>query len=288
MKKGHAVAGIVSALVLGAGALIPLAKGNPAHAEAIEEDCYLVNSNQISVAKSQYDLFQQMDIINTTPSQNPGKSYYDSDGTKALSTNITLEKLNIGYKMSVKQTVEWQVAPPDRYNDILGLNYTEGLIVNSVDGCHDITATLNYTENEYDGKKLVGSHNKSIVYTGEDIYSYSHGIRANISQIAFLFPLPRAEFSDSGHKIKTDNISISLETTFLTKSSDLTGAGLQSIFMHQNGSGKIIWDRLYFNAKPTVSYRNKVWVNDPEFDTTLSSYISINFDDLISQSRSNH
>lgn len=283
MKKSRTAAGIaMSALILGSGALIALAKSNPPHKEAIEEECYIgIKDYEIdTMSQAKYYELTSTDITGTTPTQNPDKSYYESDGIKELSTYITLEKRNGGYKIFVKQTVEWKVAPQDRYTDILGLNFTDDLIVDELDGRHNLTATLNYTENEYDGKKFIGSHDKSVVYTGKDIYSY----RASFTQIAFLCPLPRAEFSDSGHKIKTDNISISLETTFLTASSDSIGAEMQSIFMHQNGSGEINWSKLNFRATPTVSYKNRVWVNDPEFDTALFSFMSFSFDDLMSQS----
>lgn len=76
MKKGSTIASaIVSAFALGVGVVVPYAIGNNhASAETDYEECYYVNSNQVSMTKSEFDLlhsigFDDYEVENMTESK---------------------------------------------------------------------------------------------------------------------------------------------------------------------------------------------------------------------------
>ncbi len=344
MKKKNSimVGAIASALVLGAGAVVPFAtSGNVAYAESSIDEIYYVNSNQISMTRDQYDLLNTIgfkdseinkmteekfnklmsmeflhtqhetsivydgdDVSNTEADDNlgdilenaqqstvstmsSGRKFSTSDGTKVMDTYVSFAKVASGYKIYVKQNVNWYTDPAKRYTDILSIRYTNNIRVADYNGYPDVEMHLNYHKTVDEFKNTYKKHSEEDViksYTGKDTSAYEHKLG---DYIAFQFALPsnsweEASFWDSKIIVTTyDSFHISMETTFDTNISNLTGTELQAYYVHQIDSGHIDWGKLTFTTtSPYISYSTDIWIDDPGFEAALFRSISVSFDDV--------
>ena len=95
MKRKNAIitSAIVSALALGAGAIIPFAtSSNVAYAESNCDEIYYINSNQISMTKDQYD------ILNTIGFDEPE---IDNMSEEKFNKIMSMEVLNTQRETSI-------------------------------------------------------------------------------------------------------------------------------------------------------------------------------------------
>lgn len=344
MKRKNSIitSAIASALVLGAGAIIPFAtSGNVAYAESNSNEIYYVNNNQIAMTKDQYDLLNtigfdeseiddmleekfnklmSMEVLNTqhetsivydgdeihnteaddnlvdilenvqqstVSTMSTPRKFSTSDGTKIMDTYVSFVRVTSRYKLYVKQNVTWKSAPKDRYSDILSIRYTNNIRVAEYNSYPDVEMHLKYTMYEMDMRDTKNIKNKNYnvdkAYTGKDQSAYEHKIG---DYFAFQFELPVSTPPPSPgfpvtFMIWQSDFCVTMETTFDTNISNLTGTELQAYYVHQNDSGHIDWGKLSFTTSPPyISYSTDIWINDPGFEAALFRSISVSFDDV--------
>lgn len=217
----------------------------------------------------------------TVSTMSSGRKFSTSDGTKEMDTYVSFAKVASGYKIYVKQNVNWYTDPAKRYTDILSIRYTNNIRVADYNGYPDVEMHLNYHKTVDEFKNTYKKHSEDDViksYTGKDTSAYEHKLG---DYIAFQFALPSNSWEETSKIIVTtyDSFHISMETTFDTNFSNLTGTEMQSYYVHQTDSGHIDWGKLSFmTTPPYIEYSTSFWVDDPGFETALFRSISIEFD----------
>ena len=190
----------------------------------------------------------------------------------------------------VKVNVEWLDTPPKRYEDIISINFTDDVQLKSYysggNQQADFTAKFTYMEHFYqDYKHQYGNPifedrttEKEDIITAENTGKYNYDLN---SHIAVKFALPRDErydyeneIVDQFHTYTYYDFFFTLEANFVPQFNNLNACAFAGVFIHQNGSGAIDWGNITFTPQyPYFSYSTSFWVNDPNFDSTVSKEI---------------
>ena len=220
------------------------------------------------------------------------KQYVTSDATKTMTTYVSYVKVGNEYKIYVKQNVNWTSVPSNRFSDILAINYTDNVRVGETNGYPDVEMHLKYTKSVY--SKTGWRHkrpkyterktttNEDLKFLGDSQSAYNHKVG---DYFAFKFDLPKNTSTNGSSqryflikKVTYSNFQISMESTFDTNFSNLTGTEMQSHYVHQTGSGKIDWGKLTFTTSaPYISYSTNFWIDDPSFEQALFNSIYLRF-----------
>jgi hypothetical protein len=220
------------------------------------------------------------------------KQYTSSDATKSMTTYVSYVKVGSEYKIYVKQNINWTSVPTKRFSDILAINYTDNIRLGEANNYPDVEMHLKYTKSVY--TKTGWKHknpkyttnttttDEDLKYLGDSQSAYNHKVG---EYFAFKFDLP-TDTSTNGSsqryylikKVTYTNFKVSMESTFDTNFSNLTGTEMQSHYIHQTGSGKIDWGKLTFTTSaPYISYSTSFWVDDPSFEQALFNSIYLRF-----------
>lgn len=221
----------------------------------------------------------------TVSTMSTPRKFSTSDGTKIMDTYVSFVRVTSGYKLYVKQNVTWKSAPKDRYSDILSIRYTNNIRVAEYNSYPDVEMHLKYTKKEVEletSNKVPKYYYEDKEYTGKDQSAYEHKIG---NYFAFQFDLPRdgSDHPRAAHRYKRNyyDFYVTMETTFDTNISNLTGTELQAYYVHQIDSGHIDWGKLTFTTtSPYISYSTDIWIDDPGFEAALFRSISVSFDDV--------
>lgn len=220
------------------------------------------------------------------------ESYIDSDGSKEMTTYVSKYRENNLDKVFIKQKVVWNKVPKKRYSDILTISYSSNVMLKAEDGYCDVEMSLSYDETKYSKvgykyktpkyKEKTEINTIKNIYTGKDKAMYNHELG---KYFAFKFDLPSDSYVNNSTKRyyaigKTtySNIKISLESTFVSLSSDNIGAAFQSHYVHQSGKGNFDWGKITFtNTAPFIIYNTTLWENDPSYDEALFNDFNVYF-----------
>lgn len=223
---------------------------------------------------------------------NNEKSYQTNDSTKTMTTYVSYVKTGNEYKIYVKQNVNWTSVPAERFSDLFAINYTNDLRVSEKDNYPDVELHLKYTKDSYSKigwkykspryKVKTSTTNEDIKFTGESETAYNHKLAVYFS---FRFDLPKnVDLNGSSQRyyyVKREtytNFYVSMEATFDTNNSSLTGTEMQTHYVHQTGTGEFDWGSLTFTTTaPFISYSTKILTRNPTFERGLFNRMYIRF-----------
>lgn len=252
------------------------------------ETSIVYNGDDVYTTEADDNLVDILENVqqSTVSTMSTPRKFSTSDGTKLMDTYVSFVRVTSGYKLYVKQNVYWNSAPRDRYTDILSIRYTNNIRVAEYNSYPDVEMHLKYTKHVAEMKGQITKSEKYYyedkTYTGKDQSAYEHKIG---NYFAFQFALPHNSSFPPKESERTvtkyQDFCITMETTFDTNISNLTGTELQSYYVHQNDSGHIDWGKLTFTTSPPyISYSTNFWINDPGFEAALFRSISVSFDDV--------
>lgn len=233
---------------------------------------------------------------NVTPSDGisltTDATYFDSDGSKQLTTYVSKYKEDGLDKVFVKQNVIWDKTPDKRLSDILTITYSNNVMLKAVDGYADVEMSLNYTETKYSKvgykhktpkyKEKTKVNEVKNVYSGKDKTMYNHDLGR---YFAFKFDLPSNSYINNSTKgyyaisrTTYSNFKVTLESTFISMSSSNIGCAFQAHYVHQTGKGSFDWGKITFtNTAPYIIYNTSFWKNDPSYEEALFNDINVYF-----------
>lgn len=218
--------------------------------------------------------------------------FTDDDGGKTLKTYVTKYKSGNDYKVFIRQILIWDNTPKKRYSDILTISYLDGMSLESINGYSNVNMTVSYDLTKY---SKVGWKNKEPKYkvkttTTRETLSYSGSNKDMYNHVlgdyfAFKFKLPEDTYTNGSsrryymiYKNTYTNFRISMESTFITNSNNITGTSFQSHYVHQTGSGEFDWGKISFTStKPFITYQTDFWIDDPSYDQALFNDINVRF-----------
>ena len=221
----------------------------------------------------------------------PNKIYYANDSTKEMRTTVTYIKADDLYKVFIKQDIYWDEPPRFRYSDIVAVKYTDDFRLDELNQLPNIEFNMSYKEDylyqlgaiwDYNLEEKTTQYN--IKYTGADRDKYAYNIG---DYVGFRFDLPDDQHIDGSSntfvsllKYSYYDFKISMESTFVTKSTTTKGMEMASYYVHQTGMGTFDWGQLSFTyLPPYVSYSTSLFKNDPTFESALYSSMSMTFEE---------
>lgn len=187
----------------------------------------------------------------------------------------------------IKVNVTWLNTPNDRFEDIIGINFTDELQINNVGNNIDFIAKFNYTEHYYQdyrhqyGEPLIENREtkKEEVIDGSDGGKYKYDLGKGI---AVRFALPRNsvydysnEIVDQHHEYNYYDFFMTIEANFIPKFDNIVAEQFVGLYVNQSGAGNIDFGKISLStAYPYFQYENSFWVNDPSFDTPITKELS--------------
>lgn len=226
-------------------------------------------------------------------SNNTEKIYSTSDSSKKLTTYVSYVKVDNEYKIYVKQNIDWITTPTARLSDIISIGYTDNIRVGEDNLYPDLEVNVTYTQTHYykigwkygPGDYDEGTEVEKIkeTYDGSDQSMINHEVG---EYIAFQLDLKDNVIIDGSSrryyfidKKTYSDIKITMETTFDTNISTLTGTEIKSYYTHQTGKGTFDWGKITFSSQPPyLVYQTTWYIDDPSYEQSLYNSINIKFD----------
>lgn len=211
-----------------------------------------------------------------------------SDGKRTMKSTLSYVKTGTNvYRFLLKTDVKWDTIPKERLSDIIGYQYDSNFVLTKDSGYPDIEIHQKYHYYYYHyiktsgGKATTNTQNEDIdiKHTGSDSDAYNIDLQKH--HIGFEFALPEDYNHTYSHKNNRNiekkeytDFSYSIECFFGNAQSSFKKGPFQTVFLHQNNTGRIDWGKIKFTlTKPYFDYETNFWIDDPGFEEGISNYL---------------
>lgn len=228
-----------------------------------------LNNDEIDLTTTSFNTANDM----ISKANSSDEKYEKTDGTKKLSTTAYYDSESQMFKF--KSEVTWLETPKERFVDLIGVNFSnELLIISDDDKKLDFTVKFSYSECINDGVQTITNH-KEIIIDSSSISKYY----SSSGSLAVKLKLPEDRFYDYSilpfekyHFYEYKDFKITLEANLVTNKANLIRCAFSPFYLHQNRQGELGWENINVSS---VSYSTPVWANNPKYDVPLLSYISV-------------